>query len=531
MVQPVREVQAVAPLVGIIAGQVGRKVLQKAAQKVGVAIISRAGVKTATSPAARKAYKAWFQRSPYAAEKLAKGAKNAGQGNTPGWLKVVLGGATAASLMQQTYEIGESIQGLVNSFDSVLVGEPGAVVGQNAEYVSSSVSSPPYYPTPDIDISSWTLSIPAGLNINASGTDLQLGNIYTNSGSAERGLTCLNSNAPFVYIPNFTPVGFRFSGSNPGMSGMCYFYGGPTEVSFHSGTNSRYYTYFRGDITLAYDSGEVEYLNLTYSSPRGYVYPNKNSEHINEIIPICGFIAHVSSWNPSRIVFVPVVPPEAAVETAYMRGFVGGLSLYEGSLPEFIPTWEALSTSELTMEEPVPASEENPLIVQIPDPAYVLEQYPGLTEEELEAKIIEIILNNPDIVSQAESEVIPDIENLPDYIPEGAQEPLPDPDPNIPDDTAINFEPLVIAAELFTEKFPFSLPWDLKRIVEKFNYDAEIPVFTGILPNPLSGEGVPFEFTIPEGMRFVIPYIRFSFVVIFVAGLIWGTRKLMGGDV
>ena len=525
MLQPVREVKAVAPLVGIIAGQVGRKVLQKAAQKVGVAIISRAGVKTATSPAARKAYKAWFQRSGYAAEKMAKGAKNAGQGNTPGWLKVVLGGATAASLMQQTYEIGQSVKGLINSFNSVLVGEPGVVEGQNAEYVSSSVSSPSYIPPAEIDISSWNLPIPVGLNINNSGSDVHLGNILASSYSARYLKSLLVANSPFVYIPNFVPVGFRFTGSDPG---MCYFYGGPTEVKFQ---NDRYYTKFEGTITLVMDSGQV--IQKTARGP--YITATVKSEDTSDnkglVIPICGFIAHNSSYNSSNIYIVPVCSSDAFIDSDYMPGFAGTLSVYEGSLPEFIPTWESLSASELTVDAPASASEENPLIVQVPDPAYVLEQYPGLTEEELESKIIEIILNNPDIVSQAESEVIPGIENLPDYFPKEVQDPLPDPDPEIPDDTDLNFEPLIVAANLFTEKFPFSLPWDLKRIVEKFNYDAEIPVFTGALPNPITDEKVPFEFTIPESMRFVIPYIRFSFVVVFVAGLIWGTRKLMGGDV
>ncbi len=103
------------------------------------------------------------------------------------------------------------------------------------------------------------------------------------------------------------------------------------------------------------------------------------------------------------------------------------------------------------------------------------------------------------------------------------------PDAPVPDDRYIDFGPLKRVGTLFTWKFPFSLPWDLKRIMQSIAFDGEMPEFEVMLPG-FGGE-ITYTIKIPEEFSFMIPGIRTVFLVGFMVSLLWGTRKLMGGDV
>lgn len=80
-----------------------------------------------------------------------------------------------------------------------------------------------------------------------------------------------------------------------------------------------------------------------------------------------------------------------------------------------------------------------------------------------------------------------------------------------------------------TTKFPFSLPWDVKYLLENLNYTDEILTWEIGIPDPIKGGVAVVEFTIPEQFRFIINGIRTGITIIFVAGLIYSTRKLLGG--
>lgn len=96
-----------------------------------------------------------------------------------------------------------------------------------------------------------------------------------------------------------------------------------------------------------------------------------------------------------------------------------------------------------------------------------------------------------------------------------------------PDDTAIDWEPLRRGLYELTEKFPFCLPWDLMRGVQSMEanqWDRKIRVAIGdeFWPN--------FEIDLTMFDR-LASINRVIMLVIFDLGLIFATRKLMGGDV
>lgn len=95
------------------------------------------------------------------------------------------------------------------------------------------------------------------------------------------------------------------------------------------------------------------------------------------------------------------------------------------------------------------------------------------------------------------------------------------------DDTAINWEPLRRGLYELTEKFPFCLPWDLMRGVQtlesnQWDRKIEIGVGDGIWPEMI------IDLTIFDEIARIT---RVILLVVFDLGLIFATRRLMGGDV
>jgi hypothetical protein len=100
-------------------------------------------------------------------------------------------------------------------------------------------------------------------------------------------------------------------------------------------------------------------------------------------------------------------------------------------------------------------------------------------------------------------------------------------EPGAPDDTEIDWEPLRKSIGALTNKFPFSLPWDLMRGVESLQgseWDRKfiINIGDGIWPS------MTIDLSMFDGIAGIT---RVVMLVIFDFGLIFATRKLMGGDV
>ena len=109
-------------------------------------------------------------------------------------------------------------------------------------------------------------------------------------------------------------------------------------------------------------------------------------------------------------------------------------------------------------------------------------------------------------------------------------EPGPTIEETIPKSTIINWEPIRRPAGELTWKFPFSLPWDLKRsfqqLVTSEKWNPVIPIN---FDAPLMGNvAFNIDLTMFDGL---IKVVRVIELLLFDVGLILLTRKLMGGDV
>lgn len=81
----------------------------------------------------------------------------------------------------------------------------------------------------------------------------------------------------------------------------------------------------------------------------------------------------------------------------------------------------------------------------------------------------------------------------------------------------------------FTNKFPFSLPWDLVRAVDIFDGSSgSLGPWVVSFPDPF-GNNIQFTISIPEGMASYFRYIRWALLIVFDIALIYSTRRLLGG--
>lgn len=97
-----------------------------------------------------------------------------------------------------------------------------------------------------------------------------------------------------------------------------------------------------------------------------------------------------------------------------------------------------------------------------------------------------------------------------------------------PTDTAkIDWSPLLLAGTDFTTKFPFSIPWDLKRQMDVFNVEPEAPVIHFDDTIPIFG-GIPIDFDIDFApFDFMATAARWFLVIVFDISIILGLRRLM----
>lgn len=94
----------------------------------------------------------------------------------------------------------------------------------------------------------------------------------------------------------------------------------------------------------------------------------------------------------------------------------------------------------------------------------------------------------------------------------------------------LNLQPLTIDGTLLTNKFPFSLPWDLQRAVTALNVTPSFPALSLSFPNPLSPDHpIPFTVDVSQFTAVLIPIVRGAFLILFSLGLLFATRKLQGG--
>lgn len=135
-----------------------------------------------------------------------------------------------------------------------------------------------------------------------------------------------------------------------------------------------------------------------------------------------------------------------------------------------------------------------------------------------------VITGNPSAVSVSISSAQADVIGEVTTADPGA------PDYNPPTTGSLNWGPLLLAGQLVKEKFPFSIPWDLKNQLNVFNVAPQAPVVDVDIPNfiKLGGMTIPLDFTLDLTRFDTIALITRWFVTLLVdIGFILMIRRLM----
>jgi hypothetical protein len=410
--QPVK-VSANPALGGIIISQLARTGLQKASQQVGIAVATRAGVRISTSAAAKAAHARWFQTSAHAASTaMTSSTKVAGQGTVSGWLKVLMGGMLADSLITNTKNMYTSISNLINSLGGVPVAEGSEM--SNTVIANEVTSIPAAKTWLKADFVSeeqcflewreyWSCLVP-GLNRSAE-------KIYT--GKYGSGVQrSVSANTDFLYCPvgetilvNYTDYISYVSVSGP-------------EIIFGADENTT--------------KVKAEFLSVNIST--GEVVRSEEvltalSNGASAIAPIYGIIS-INNSNSNFAAFT-----EKNYTSSYHLYKPSGHTFIANPISlDFILRTVTLAADSVTVSEPAPASSISPLVIQVPDLKAIAAANPTATEDEIHDIALNMILENPEIVSGAESCTYTEgeIEAMPEYFsPEyHVSDPDPDPDPD-----------------------------------------------------------------------------------------------------
>lgn len=95
----------------------------------------------------------------------------------------------------------------------------------------------------------------------------------------------------------------------------------------------------------------------------------------------------------------------------------------------------------------------------------------------------------------------------------------------------INFAPIEDVGGQLTKTFPFSLPWDLQNAVSSMGVSSTTPPSYPVDLGSFFGKDISVNITVPSEWDKYLPYIRTLILIFFSVGLIYATRRLLGGDV
>lgn len=131
-------------------------------------------------------------------------------------------------------------------------------------------------------------------------------------------------------------------------------------------------------------------------------------------------------------------------------------------------------------------------------------------------------------------EPLPDPDPIPDPEPDPAPEPDPDPDigdPIIDDEGDLTEIPIVSGLQ---GRFPFSIPWDIKHLIENLSAEREAPAFEYdfyISPRWLPPNGFVYHFDIDlSSFDYLASLFRRLFLLSFIIGLaVYSYAKFFGG--
>lgn len=418
-VMPVKRVEA-NPL-AILASQVSRLGLQRAAQGVGISIASRAGVRVSTTPAAQTAYKRWFQTSSHAASKMLQNTYKAGAGTVDGWIKVLMGGAAASSLVSQTKVIYNDIKNMVTKSGGVTVGKPGTYTGNYEDfhpidsftYVTEEIE--PF----NINFEEWVIDIEPGLNVN-TGSEF----VFCSGGES------ISQGQPFVYVPINKHVAFSTE------KGTLYVHCYPTRVFWNISYWATRYKY-----ELIMENKTTGKVDKWVSEEVGTYFLDSEKRKVS-VAPIYGLILYVKTYyGNSWLTLAPVIGPDQnnwgqhlmMSQSKYKDAIGYQILVWEGTQPDdFI--YDFISMDNFTIDTVDDGSTENPLIIQVPDFDYWQAQNPTYTREEVDALIADLILQNRELVTAAENEIIGEIEALEKYFDQDVdygEDPGEDPGPGV----------------------------------------------------------------------------------------------------
>lgn len=493
------------------------KVITREMRDTGKSIITKAGVRTSNKTALERANEAWFARlAKEEAEAIRRAAERATPSGTPGWLKVTIGATlwfTGVDILIDIFSSDDPVEYYTNEV------KPGETVIPGGYGISYKKVESPYSPdrwtllftTTNGD--TYYLNTDRPISANSArvveftrdqeliGVDWEYANDYVMAHirvsnieefePSKYGFTAAQWDAFMNYRGNYykrililrldDEIRYIPILSSRDSKDAFYLYAG----NFTKGPDGRY---IRGSIglgltaayRLVYEDGTISgtmSTNIRFEKPEGFLNYGLDNLRVEDFL-----------------------------ERTYMTAYFGSHQYDTNGLIRVISDLPNATFAP----QPAPALLPNPDPELWPDEEYV----------------IEVLIPDPNFYPDTSSAINLNQEFLQGLTPSPNLSPQPAP-AEAPATSSIQIEdPGTPGLKAITQKFPFSLPWDIYHLISLIAAEPRAPVF--VLDTDFDGIPIYFE----HDMSYLDPYIGYFRTFVFIAAaisIVYATRSLLGG--
>lgn len=262
--------------------------------------------------------------------------------------------------------------------------------------------------------------------------------------------------------------------------------------------------YTANDVRITWATNPDSVSIFVYKSGYGVLVSNAKYFYYTTNGLITSMATNADSGYCDWGVTIPALT--AYMQSLYMNAYVSTLSDYNGTVQPYVP---GTTVADGSVTRPISL----PYVPGDLSNATKTTAYPNT------AGITDTAVTSPEgIIAGDIAANIPVVVPIPDSVPITTDIATTKPG------DSIDFSKLKFAAGLFTNKFPFSLPWDLLRAFSALGTGS---ITAPTIPFAISNVDMTVNLSLFDSLASGVRVIE---LFIFNIGLMFGTRKLLGGS-
>lgn len=493
------------------------KVITREMRDTGKSIITKAGVRTSNKTALERANEAWFARlAKEEAEAIRRAAEKATPSGTPGWLKVTIGATlwfTGVDILIDLFSSDDPVEYYTNEV------KPGETVIPGGYGISYKKVESPYSPD------RWTLQFST-----TNGDTYYLNTDRPISDNTHRIIDFTNDQELIGVSWNYAN---DYVMAHINVSNMEF---NPSKYGFTAEQWDTFINYssdwYKRILVLRMDD-EIRYIpiitNANSKSAFHLFLPNfdkgKDGRYISAYIGT-GLTVRYYYISEDGTLYGPTT---SGMSIKKPEGFINfgldNISLDDLMNHTYLTAYFGSHQYDTNSLIRVISDLPNATFAPQPAPALLPNTDPELWPDE--EYVVEVLIPDPNFYPDTSSAINLNQEFLQGLNPTPNLSPQPAPAETPATSSPIQIDdPGTPGLKAVTQKFPFSLPWDIYHLISLIAAEPRAPVF--VLDTDFDGIPIYFE----HDMSYLDPYIGYFRTFVFIAAavsIVYATRSLLGG--